>query len=175
MPVYLCQPGTGASEPWKHGIEVYTAPFAMAEASAHSSERDVADASAADSSFPEDNIANWANNNNNNNERNNQSTPDGGEESQKVPIRRLRHAEIVLVDDVSIAYDRYWLRLRWPGSKGGFAGYIAIGKVSEPTWIRNNAPDAQGMYDASFYLVSVDRKCILTHSMQNHVIQKEMQ
>lgn len=47
------------------------------------------------------------------------------------PIRRVRHAEVVLVDDVCIAYDRYWLRLRWPGTKGGFAGYIAMGRVSE--------------------------------------------
>jgi hypothetical protein len=47
------------------------------------------------------------------------------------PIRRIRHAEIVLVDDVCIAHERYWLRLRWPGHKGGFAGYIAMGLVSE--------------------------------------------
>jgi hypothetical protein len=48
------------------------------------------------------------------------------------PIRRIRHAEIVLVDDVCIAHGRHWLRLRWPGHKGGFAGYIALGKVNEP-------------------------------------------
>jgi hypothetical protein len=49
-----------------------------------------------------------------------------------VPIRRIRHTEVVLVDDVCIAYGRHWLRLRWPGHKGGFAGYIALGKVNEP-------------------------------------------
>jgi hypothetical protein len=48
-----------------------------------------------------------------------------------LPVRRIRHAEVVLVDDVCIAYDRHWLRLRWPGSKGGFAGYVALGKVNE--------------------------------------------
>jgi hypothetical protein len=47
-----------------------------------------------------------------------------------LPVRRIRHAEIVLADDVCIAYDRYWLRLRWPGSKGGFAGYIDMGYTS---------------------------------------------
>jgi hypothetical protein len=45
-------------------------------------------------------------------------------------VRRVRHAEIVLVDDVCIAYGRYWLRLRWPGHKGGFAGYIAMGRIA---------------------------------------------
>ena len=47
------------------------------------------------------------------------------------PIRRVRHAEIVLADEVSIWYSRYWLRLRWPGPQGGFAGYIALGTVRE--------------------------------------------
>jgi hypothetical protein len=45
-------------------------------------------------------------------------------------IRKIRHAEIVLVDDVCVTYNHYWLRLRWPGSKGGFAGYIDMGKTS---------------------------------------------
>lgn len=58
------------------------------------------------------------------------------------PIRRIRHAEIVLVDDVCVAYDRYWLRLRWPGKKGGFAGYIALGKVNdEASWLKNEAKE----------------------------------
>ena len=47
-------------------------------------------------------------------------------------IRRIRHAEVVLVDDVCVAFGRHWLRLRWPGHKGGFAGYVALGKVDEP-------------------------------------------
>ena len=55
--------------------------------------------------------------------------------SSGLPIRRVRHAEVVLVDDVCIAFERYWLRLRWPGHKGGFAGYIALGKVGEKIWL----------------------------------------
>jgi hypothetical protein len=41
-------------------------------------------------------------------------------------IRRIRHSEVVLVDDVVYMYSNYWLRLRWPGSKGGFAGYVCL-------------------------------------------------
>jgi hypothetical protein len=43
------------------------------------------------------------------------------------PVRRIRHAEVVLVDDVCIAYGRYWLRLRWPGHHlGGGGGSVGI-------------------------------------------------
>ena len=42
------------------------------------------------------------------------------------PLRRLRHAEVVIVDDVCLAFGKYWLRLRWPGHKGGFAGYLPL-------------------------------------------------
>lgn len=45
------------------------------------------------------------------------------------PVRRVRHAEVVLVDRAVVAYGRYWLRLRWPGPQGGFGGYVALGKV----------------------------------------------
>jgi hypothetical protein len=31
------------------------------------------------------------------------------------------------VDEVSLYYGKYWLRLRWPGPRGGVAGYIVIG------------------------------------------------
>jgi len=41
-------------------------------------------------------------------------------------MRRVRHAEVVLVDRVSFRYQCYWLRLKWPGPQGGFAGYIAL-------------------------------------------------
>lgn len=54
---------------------------------------------------------------------------DNNERPQGVAIRRVRHAEVVLVDDVCIAHGRYWLRLKWPGS-GGFAGYIALGATT---------------------------------------------
>jgi len=47
-------------------------------------------------------------------------------------LRRIRHAEVVLVDDVCISHERFWLRLRWPGTKGGFAGYVAVSSASQP-------------------------------------------
>eukprot|EP00529_Nitzschia_sp_RCC80_P018277 CAMPEP_0113483100 /NCGR_PEP_ID=MMETSP0014_2-20120614/23260_1 /TAXON_ID=2857 /ORGANISM="Nitzschia sp." /LENGTH=816 /DNA_ID=CAMNT_0000376637 /DNA_START=280 /DNA_END=2730 /DNA_ORIENTATION=- /assembly_acc=CAM_ASM_000159 len=48
----------------------------------------------------------------------------------RMPVRKIRYSEIVLVDDICIAYGRYWLRLRWPGRRhGGFAGYLALGQV----------------------------------------------
>ena len=50
-------------------------------------------------------------------------------QTQGIPIRRVRHAEVVLVDEVSIAYGMYWLRLRWPGPRGGIAGYMDLGTV----------------------------------------------
>ena len=43
------------------------------------------------------------------------------------PVRRLRHAEVVLVDQCLTAYGKTWLRLRWPGELGGFAGFVAVG------------------------------------------------
>lgn len=47
------------------------------------------------------------------------------------PVRRVRHAEVVLVDQVLVAFRRYWLRLRWPGEHGGFGGFVALGKLEE--------------------------------------------
>jgi len=147
MPVYLCQPGALAAEPWRHGIQVYAAPFAMDAASSSSRDNNL-------------NTEQWDTTNNEGlRHRHGTTTPTeenstlsgGNRGSQTVtgsgeahvastgqPIRRVRHAEVVLVDDVCIAFDRYWLRLRWPGSRGGFAGYIALGKVNEePAWLMN--------------------------------------
>jgi hypothetical protein len=45
---------------------------------------------------------------------------------QPVPIRRIRHSEVILVDDVVFRFSNYWLRLRWPGSRGGFAGFVCL-------------------------------------------------
>ena len=84
MPLYLCQPGTGKPEPWRHGISVYSTPAPV----------------------------------------DSQGEPSSGER----PLRRLRHGEIVLVDDVCLAWERHWLRLRWPGHRGGFAGYLPLEK-----------------------------------------------
>ena len=104
MPVYLCQSGSGEPEPWRYGILVYTTPFQVDTSTmTPRAGRDLVIAS-----------------------NTTEQPKDYGH-----PIRRVRHAEVVLVDDVCVAYDRYWLRLRWPGNKGGFAGYIAMGLVAE--------------------------------------------
>jgi len=47
------------------------------------------------------------------------------------PVRRIKHSELVLVDQALRAYGRTWLRLRWPGEKGGFGGFVALGKNVE--------------------------------------------
>lgn len=104
MPVYLCQSGSGHSEPWCHGIQVYQSPFPIdQEAKADKETNQLVVATELNAEQP----------------------------SAGNPLRRVRHSELVLVDDVCIAYDRYWLRLRWPGHHGGFSGYIAMGLVSE--------------------------------------------
>jgi len=155
MPVYICQAGSNSSEPWRHGLQVYAAPFQLT------------DLPSGDSRDGHNNICTLAprmassievaaqtqHNNNTNNNHNSRpqreesfgaNNPDSSNynsisrdqqhiESLRfgLPVRRIRHAEVVLVDDVCIAYDRHWLRLRWPGNKGGFAGYVALGKVNE--------------------------------------------
>lgn len=113
MPVYLCQSGVEGTEPWRYGIQVYSSPFPIdSTKTTDSGGRDLVIAtswSAAGREGQQPEVAT----------------------GQGHPIRRVRHAEVVLVDDVCVAYERYWLRLRWPGNKGGFAGYIAMGLVSE--------------------------------------------
>ena len=133
MPVYLCQPGFGSTDPWKHGIQVYASPFSMDIDGNKTSGDRGADSSA--------NQTNSTGSNHNDGTFNHEG--DFGADSSKfgVPIRRVRHSEVVLADDICVAHDRYWLRLRWPGKKGGFAGYIALGKVDDPILTK---PD--GMY-----------------------------
>lgn len=142
MPVYLCQPGAGAAEPWRHGILVYAAPFAMEELPVTGGGRDAVVLPASTGE-----VANWSDTGTNEQRSSSvgQQVPSSVPSSvgasalqqqknhQGLPIRKIRHAEVVLADDVCVAFDRYWLRLRWPGSKGGFAGYIALGKVGETT------------------------------------------
>lgn len=53
-----------------------------------------------------------------------------------LPIRRLRHSEVVLVDEVSVHYNKYWMRLLWPGTRGGVAGYIVLSGTNS-----NNVPN----------------------------------
>lgn len=126
--MYLCKSGFGHTEPWRYGIQVYSSPFSIDEDTTGSGNgagggRDLVVAtSPVDASHTVGGDAR------------NIAEPTPSRSASIVtghPIRRVRHAEIVLVDDVCIAYDRYWLRLRWPGHKGGFAGYIAMGKVAD--------------------------------------------
>ena len=69
-------------------------------------------------------------NNNNSNNGSNDGTSAQATTSNYLPkpkpLRRIRHSEIVLVDQCLIAYGRYWLRLKWPGEQGGHGGYVAL-------------------------------------------------
>ena len=58
--------------------------------------------------------------------RHSASNPTASSSQPASAIRRIRHSEVVLVDDVVYMYSNYWLRLTWPGSKGGFAGYVCL-------------------------------------------------
>ena len=105
MPVYLCAPGSNESEPWKHGINVYQKPFHVDETKVTGA-NGLTDWSVALETLKPSSL-------------------------QVASIRKIRHSEVVVADDVCLCFGRYWLRLRWPGSKGGFAGYVAMGKATE--------------------------------------------
>jgi hypothetical protein len=145
MPVYLCQPGEGQVDPWRHGVQVFSAPWPIhataSPAVGGNNERDLVMASSStnngtnSSTNGEDTITltNWHTAATASNDPNESRTTTTTTTTRLPSVRRVRHAELVLVDDVCIAYNRYWLRLRWPGLKGGFAGYIAMGLISETT------------------------------------------
>ena len=121
-------------EPWRHGLQVYAYPFPIdniqqpGPQSPTSNQRRTTSLSInpnlpVTTTFPDD--------------ENRQDVPssDGlfipnSPTANGIPIRRIRHAEVILVDEVCSYYGRYWLRLRWPGEQGGFAGYIALGSVN---------------------------------------------
>lgn len=137
MPVYLCQSGAGYNEPWRHGIQVYAAPFPINPKNAPITQSGGGrDSVVLPPSNPD--VAQWQTGQQQQQQQS-QSQPQQPQTSMShlsgMPIRRVRHAEIVLVDDVCVAFGRYWLRLRWPGHKqrDGFAGYIAMGTVSNDT------------------------------------------
>jgi len=136
MPVYLCKPGCAAYEPWRHGIQVYAFPFAIdSPATPKSSATEETPLSR-----PHAQEGHYSSNAAKKEEEDVRDQP----ESEPIPprhsggvaIRRVRHAEVVLVDDVCIAHGRYWLRLRWPGPPGGFAGYIALGPAVSRSSVR---------------------------------------
>lgn len=113
MPLYLCQPGADKPEPWRHGLSVYSAPFAVDDTS-----------------------------------------DDEDLDLKPRPLRRLRHGEIVLVDDVCLAWERYWLRLRWPGNRGGFAGYLPVDKSDSDEKKSDNQEEGEFLCFESAVLVS---------------------
>lgn len=107
MPVYLCKPGCWATEPWRHGIQVYALPFDI-------------------DSYK--------------NELSDKQLP------KPIPIRRIRHSEVVLVDDVCYVTGNYWLRLQWPGN-GSFAGYIALVAAMLPSKEQDKNGELLDFYD----------------------------
>ena len=131
MPVYLCKPGWGTAEPWKHGVSVFAHPFpAKDETTARSDLHSGVDDSAAPMSAQ--NRSSTTNAQSGSANRSFYTRPVPSFSAQRpeefcTPIRRVRHSEVVLVDEVSVHYSKYWLRLRWPGSRGGVAGYILLG------------------------------------------------
>mmetsp|Transcript_6301 Transcript_6301/g.13211 ORF Transcript_6301/g.13211 Transcript_6301/m.13211 type:complete len:688 (-) Transcript_6301:342-2405(-) len=74
--------------------------------------------------------------------------------AEEVPVRKVRHSEVLLVDNVSVEYGRYWLRLRWPGPEAGFAGYISPcvapknpPRVPDPVVETDDAPSKDSALD----------------------------
>ena len=130
MPVYICQAGSNSSEPWRDGLQVYAAPFQLTDLPSGDPREDHNVTCTIASGGG---IFGRTNEDGENVENSMMSRNQSRTNSFNVGscVRRIRHAEVVLVDDVCIAYDRHWLRLRWPGQKGGFAGYVALGKVNE--------------------------------------------
>jgi hypothetical protein len=140
MPLYLCKPGTGDIEPWKHGVPVYSQPIAGTGdnfTSTDSISNELADASNVQSrSYDRTyNMTNRIDRNTTNNGAHNDHTEQYSLQNTRVTqsqaIRKVRHSELVLVDQVSLHFDKYWLRLRWPGSYGGVAGYILLGGLED--------------------------------------------
>mmetsp|Transcript_26844 Transcript_26844/g.41633 ORF Transcript_26844/g.41633 Transcript_26844/m.41633 type:complete len:703 (+) Transcript_26844:97-2205(+) len=119
MPVYICRSGQNKHEPWRHGMEVYITPFDREDCVPASTA--VADAAPGEPSA--------------NTKLAHIKLPPKGSVAGLV-VRRVRHAEVVLVDEVVEECNHYWLKLRWPGAssaEGGFAGYIDLGTVKDVT------------------------------------------
>jgi hypothetical protein len=168
MPIYLCKPGRGAEEPWRHGVQVYASPFPLNEYLIPSSAQNrathtnttVVDEESEDEIIsppshptttdlghhPHSSSSSTAPDSNNNtsddrtirHRNTSRSIVSMTQQQGGHPIRRIRHAEIVLVDQVSICFGRYWFRLRWPGPKGGVAGFIALGLVPLPEKVQEH-------------------------------------
>lgn len=194
MPVYVCNPGKGAEEPWRRNFQVFAAPFEWPTESSGSTttshqnqnsssslslprqrvtdlvsaaEPVATDASKLLTRADDEDIPTEVKNSHYHHHQQQQYdehreaplTANGSDSRPEtashritlpnpsavlafpMPIRRVRHSEILIVDDVCIQYSRYWLRLRWPGRKGGFAGYIAMGRVDAVKMMDNGNRD----------------------------------
>mmetsp|Transcript_30033 Transcript_30033/g.34237 ORF Transcript_30033/g.34237 Transcript_30033/m.34237 type:complete len:648 (-) Transcript_30033:83-2026(-) len=127
MPVYLCKPGgVWTLEPWKRSVPVYENPFPLP--------------------MDREEIIDAMTTTNNNSLTSQLPTP----------MRRIRHSELVLVDDVVFSYQNYWLRLKSPGPTGGFMGYICL-LASENT-ITKITDDAKRESSNSSPMIEQQRK-----------------
>jgi hypothetical protein len=132
MPVYLCLAGAESDEPWKHGIQVFAKPFAVPEPVTTTTTP-----TTTTSPLPLDRTVGTSEpihlvqqqQHHGMTHQDLAATTAIAAAGNNHSIRKVMHAQVVLADDVCIAYGRYWVRLRWPGSKGGFAGYIAMHKI----------------------------------------------
>jgi hypothetical protein len=117
MPVYLCKPGWDAPEPWRHGIQVYAYPFSIPEqpTTASSPSREGRsqsdDAEGASSPQREESSSSLAAQDGHGIVTTQHTTHHKGEVRTRgikygMPVRRVRHAEVVLVDQVSPARRR---------------------------------------------------------------------
>lgn len=189
MPVYLCKPGVFASEPWRHGIPVYAEPFrigstlntdAVMQASQQQQQQQTPGFRRSNSSMNQPNsetssVTGVGNSGGTQQvQQQQQEQQEETEDEQVNAIRRIRHGEVVLVDDVVSAYDNFWLRLRWPGSKGGFAGYVCLvtsqNTIIAPASNSSNTMDKMqpsgeyfdcALYIHLFYFVTVIATCSL--------------
>jgi hypothetical protein len=140
MPIYLCKPGSHSLEPWRHGIPVYAQPFPLGSLTKAVSGLDITEGTNASITLSTSDgvtgtLSTTAPVESQNVFSNADTTTTTGEKlnsesssyhHQPVPIRRIRHSEVILVDDVVFKFSNYWLRLRWPGSRGGFAGFVCL-------------------------------------------------
>jgi hypothetical protein len=123
MPVYLCKPGVNSLDPWRHGIPVYVQPFPLRGATGVSNSLDKdADVNVRTRENGEATATDDVHTTNTGPTR----PWTLSETAATSAIRTIRHSEVILVDDVVYQYSNYWLRLRWPGSNGGFAGYVCL-------------------------------------------------
>ena len=154
MPIYLCQSGQNQPEPWRHGIDVYTEIFdidgkgdespailddgrdqpatsnrrSLFTSETRETMEDDREEGQVDNSHLDQQTEGLARTQRS--QSFDPSPPEGSSHAPAIhygrPFRRVRHAEVVLVDDVCFKFGRYWLRTRMPGASGGFAGYVAL-------------------------------------------------